>query len=105
MADLRDAACAQCAVGVALPAYNGERFVAAALRSALAQSHPVGDVVVVDDGSDDASAAAARAVGPPVRVVRRPHAGVGAARSHAMSLVRGESTPRSCCRSSVSARE
>ncbi|MGO9751518.1 MAG: glycosyltransferase family 2 protein [Solirubrobacteraceae bacterium] len=77
-------------VGAAVPVYNGERFVAAAVRSVLAQSHPVGDVVVVDDGSDDASAAVASGVGPPVRVVRQPHAGIGAARSHAVSLVRGE---------------
>jgi len=77
-------------VGVAVPVYNGERFVAAALRSVLAQSYPIGDVVVVDDGSQDASAQVAQDVGPPVRVVRRPHAGIGAARSEAMSLVRGE---------------
>jgi glycosyltransferase involved in cell wall biosynthesis len=77
-------------VGAALPVYNGERFVAAALRSLLAQTHPVGDVVVVDDGSDDASASVASGVGPPVRVVRQPHAGIGEARSHAVSLVRAE---------------
>jgi len=90
MADRHEVARARGTVGAALPVYNGERFVAAALRSVLAQSHRVDDVVVVDDGSDDASAAAAREVGPPVRVVRRAHAGVGAARTEAMSLVRGE---------------
>ncbi len=77
-------------VGVAVPVYNGERFLEPTLRSVLAQSYPVGDIVVVDDGSDDASAAVARGIGPPVRVVRRPHAGIGAARSTAMNLVRGD---------------
>jgi glycosyltransferase involved in cell wall biosynthesis len=77
-------------VGVAVPVFNAERFIGHALRSVLAQSYAVGDVVVVDDGSEDASAQVALDVGPPVRVVRRPHAGIGAARSHAMSLVRGE---------------
>jgi glycosyltransferase involved in cell wall biosynthesis len=77
-------------VGVALPVYNGERFLEAALRSVLAQSYPVGDVIVVDDGSVDASQQVARAVGPPVRVLGRPHAGAGATRSLAMSLVHGE---------------
>jgi glycosyltransferase involved in cell wall biosynthesis len=77
-------------VGVAIPVYNGERFLEAALRSVLAQSHQVADVLVVDDGSADASGEVARAVGPPVRVLRRPHSGPGATRSLAMSLVRGE---------------
>lgn len=78
------------AVGVAVPVFNGERFVEDALRSVLAQTYAVSDVVVVDDGSDDMSADVARSVGPPVRVVRRPHAGIGSARSEAMKLVRGD---------------
>jgi glycosyltransferase involved in cell wall biosynthesis len=81
---------AEASVGAAVPVYNAERFLAAALRSVLAQSYPVGDVVVVDDGSDDASGALAAGFGPPVRVERQPHAGIGAARSHAVSLVQGE---------------
>jgi glycosyltransferase involved in cell wall biosynthesis len=74
-------------VGVAIPVYNGEPYVGDALRSVIAQSYPVSDVVVVDDGSEDDSASVAAAVGPPVRVVRIAHAGIGAARSHAVSLL------------------
>jgi glycosyltransferase involved in cell wall biosynthesis len=81
---------ANAVVGVAVPVYNGERFVAQALESVLAQTYPVGDVVVVDDGSDDSSGLVAHGVGAPVRVVRQAHAGIGAARSHALSLVRGD---------------
>lgn len=77
-------------VGVAVPVYNRERFLTEALTSVLEQTYPVSDVVVVDDGSDDASAAIAEAIGPPVRVVRRDHAGIGPTRTHAMSIVRGE---------------
>ena len=73
-----------------MPVYNGERFLDATLHSVLAQSYPVGDVLVLDDGSDDLSGAVARGIGPPIRVVRRPHGGIGAARSHAMKLVRGD---------------
>ena len=65
-------AIAGASVGVAVPVFNGERFVAATLRSVLAQNYPVADVVVVDDGSDDASARLALDIGPPVRVVRQP---------------------------------
>lgn len=77
-------------VGAAVPVYDGARFIDAALRSVLVQTYPVSDIVVVDDGSGDTSGEVAAAVGPPVRVVRQPHAGIGAARSHAVSLVRAE---------------
>lgn len=77
-------------VGAALPVYNGERYLAAALASVLDQSYPVNDIVVVDDGSEDDSYAVALEVGPQIRVVRQPHAGVGVARSRAVNLVRGE---------------
>jgi glycosyltransferase involved in cell wall biosynthesis len=77
-------------VCAALPVYNGERYLGAALQSVLDQTYPVTDVVVVDDGSDDESAAVALGIGPPVRVIRQPHAGVGAARSRAVTLSRGE---------------
>ncbi|MGH9172559.1 MAG: glycosyltransferase family A protein [Acidimicrobiales bacterium] len=77
-------------VGVALPVFNCERYVVAALESVLAQTYPVSDVVVVDDGSADTSYPLALGVGHPVRVVRQEHAGVGVARSRAVNLVRGE---------------
>lgn len=77
-------------IGIAMPAYNRESFLAATLHSVLEQSHPVTDVLVVDNGSTDATAAVALAAGPPVRVVRRPHGGPGGARSLAMSEVEGD---------------
>jgi len=77
-------------VGAALPVYNGERYLAAALRSVLRQTHPVTDVVVADDGSDDASRQIALEAGTPVRVVSLPHVGAGAARTEAVRRVRGE---------------
>jgi cellulose synthase/poly-beta-1,6-N-acetylglucosamine synthase-like glycosyltransferase len=80
----------QSAVGVAVPAFNSERFLTAALDSVLAQTYPVADVIVLDDGSEDATARVAQSFGSPVRVVPRPHRGAGAARSHAMALARGD---------------
>jgi glycosyltransferase involved in cell wall biosynthesis len=74
-------------LGFAIPVYNGAPYLGDVLRSILTQSYPVNDVVVVDDGSEDDSASVAAAVGPPVRVVRIAHAGIGAARSHAVSLL------------------
>ena len=46
-------------VGAIIPAHNAESFVRDAIESVLAQSRPVVDCVVVDDGSTDATAAVA----------------------------------------------
>jgi glycosyltransferase involved in cell wall biosynthesis len=43
------------AVGIVIPSHNTQRFVAAAIESALNQDHPNVRVVVVDDGSTDGS--------------------------------------------------
>jgi glycosyltransferase involved in cell wall biosynthesis len=77
-------------VAVAIPAFNAERFIGQALASVFTQSYPVDDVVVIDDGSDDATADAARAAGPRVRVLRQPNAGIGVARSRAVAATHGE---------------
>jgi glycosyltransferase involved in cell wall biosynthesis len=68
-------------ISVVIPVYDGERFLGEAIESVLAQSLPAAEVVVVDDGSSDRSAAVAEEFGPPVRVLRKPHRGVSAARN------------------------
>jgi glycosyltransferase involved in cell wall biosynthesis len=75
---------------VIIPAYNAARYVAAAIESALHQSVPPLEVVVVDDESSDGTAAVAAAVGAPVRCVRQPHAGAGPARNLGVRESRGE---------------
>src|SRR4051795_5122495 len=72
---------AAASIAVVIPVYNGERFLRDAIESVLAQSLPAAEVVVVDDGSSDRSAAVAEGFGPPVRVLRKPHRGVSAARN------------------------
>lgn len=47
-------------VSVVVPVYNGERFLAAALRSILGQDYHHFELIVVDDGSTDGSAEIAR---------------------------------------------
>ena len=68
-------------VGAIIPAHNAAGFVRDAIESVLAQSRPVVDCVVVDDGSTDGTAAAAEAFGPPVRLVRQENRGVSSARN------------------------
>jgi glycosyltransferase involved in cell wall biosynthesis len=76
-------------VGVAIPAFNAERWLAQNLDSVLTQTRPPDDVLVLDDGSTDGTVAVAEAFGAPVRVARQRNAGIGAARNRALELVRG----------------
>ncbi|MBN2055244.1 glycosyltransferase family 2 protein [bacterium] len=57
-------------VAVYIPVYNGERYLGDCLRGVLAQTHPVADLVVIDDGSTDRSARIATELG--VRVITQP---------------------------------
>jgi glycosyltransferase involved in cell wall biosynthesis len=70
-------------ISVAMPAYQAQRWIGATLESVLNQTSPPDEVVVVDDGSTDGTAAIARGFGAPVRVVQQPNAGASAAYNRA----------------------
>ena len=62
-------------VSVVVPAFNERRTIAATVLSLAASEHPV-EIVVVDDGSTDGTAAAVERLGlPNVRVLRKPNGG------------------------------
>jgi cellulose synthase/poly-beta-1,6-N-acetylglucosamine synthase-like glycosyltransferase len=69
------------AFSVVVPLFQKRPFVARAIESVLAQTHPATDVVVVDDGSTDGGGAEVRRRFPAVIVIRQENAGVGAARN------------------------
>ncbi|MFL5844129.1 MAG: glycosyltransferase family 2 protein [Solirubrobacteraceae bacterium] len=76
-------------VSVLVPAYEAERYLGAALKSALAQDHPAFEVIVIDDGSTDATAAIAKE--HPVRLIELPaNRGPAAARNAGLAAARGE---------------
>jgi glycosyltransferase involved in cell wall biosynthesis len=77
-------------VSAIIPVYNGERFLAEAVESILRQPHRVLEIIVVDDGSTDATPEIAARLDPPVRCVRQPNSGPPAARNHGLRQVRGE---------------
>jgi glycosyltransferase involved in cell wall biosynthesis len=77
-------------VAALVPVWNGAAFLADALGSILAQDPAVDEVVVIDDGSTDGSAAIARGFGPRVRCVTRTHAGLAATRNAAVREARSE---------------
>lgn len=70
-------------VSVVMPVRDGERYLAEALDSVLAQSAPPGEVIVVDDGSTDGTAEVIASFGDRVRSAHQEP------RGHAAALNRG----------------
>lgn len=78
-------------ISVIIPLYNKEREIEGTIRSVLAQRLQPLEIVVVDDGSTDRSAALVEAIPSPlIRLVRQPNAGECAARNRAIAESRGE---------------
>jgi glycosyltransferase involved in cell wall biosynthesis len=82
-------------VTVILPTRNAERYVRSAVESVLAQRNAELDVIVVDDGSTDRSAAVVQGIGDPrVRVIPGPQQGISAAFNAGLAEAKGEYTAR-----------
>jgi succinoglycan biosynthesis protein ExoO len=81
-------------VSVIVPAYNAAGFLKRALHSALAQTMPDLELIVVDDASSDSTLALARDVAardPRVRVLHNEHnRGMYATYNRAIDVARGE---------------
>ena len=75
---------------VIIPNYNNASTLARAIESVLTQDYPAREIIIIDDGSTDASAEVAAAFGNQVRYVRQPNAGVSAARNNGARLASGE---------------
>jgi glycosyltransferase involved in cell wall biosynthesis len=78
-------------VSILVPAYNAERWVASALQSALDQSWPKAEIIVVDDGSTDQTLAVAkRYESAKLKVIRQENRGAAAARNTALRNAQGD---------------
>lgn len=77
-------------VSVIIPAYNAEQYIGDAIESALRQTRPPHEIIVMDDGSTDRTAEIARSVGPPVQVISQRVGGSGPARNLAVSRSTGD---------------
>jgi glycosyltransferase involved in cell wall biosynthesis len=77
-------------VSAIIPVYNGAATVAAAIDSALVQTYPGLEVIVVNDGSTDATADVLRRFAGRIRVVDRPNGGIAAARNTGVAAAIGE---------------
>src|SRR5271156_1661322 len=78
-------------VSILIPAYNSEEWIGDSIRSALAQTWQRKEIIVVDDGSRDRTAEAARRfASKEVKVVSTENGGAAAARNRALRLSQGD---------------
>ena len=78
------------AVSVIIPAYNAAWCVGKAVDSVLAQDYRNYEVIVVNDGSTDETAAVLDTYGDAIRVVRQANGGLSSARNAGIRTARGE---------------
>src|SRR5437660_1682693 len=74
---------------VIIPAYNVERYVAEALDSAIGQTYPNVEVVVVDDGSTDGTRRVLESYTDRAVILNQPNRGAAAARNTALAASTG----------------
>jgi tetratricopeptide (TPR) repeat protein len=67
-------------VAVIIPTYNRSHLVARAVESVLAQTRPADEIIVVDDGSSDSTAAIVSGY-PSVRLIQQSNSGLASARN------------------------
>jgi glycosyltransferase involved in cell wall biosynthesis len=78
-------------VSILIPAFNAQEFIADALESAVRQTWPRKEIIVVDDGSGDQTLAIARRYAARrVSVVTQANQGAAAARNRALSICQGD---------------
>src|SRR5438045_4325502 len=77
-------------VSVVIPNYNYARYVGDAVDSVLGQTYADLEVIVVDDGSTDASRDVLLSYGDSVKTISQQNQGVSAARNNGVAASRGE---------------
>lgn len=77
-------------VSIVITCFNYERYVALAIRSALEQTRPPLEIIVVNDGSTDGSAAVLAGFGDRITVIDQPNRGQIAATNRGFEASRGE---------------
>lgn len=76
-------------VSIITPCYNGAKFIERTLASALAQTFAPLEIIVIDDGSTDDSAAIVARMAAPVRLLRQANQGESVARNKGLAEARG----------------
>jgi GT2 family glycosyltransferase len=77
-------------VSVVIPTYNRAQYIAETIESVLAQTWRQREIIVIDDGSMDNTAAVVSQFGGEVRYIRQPNSERSVARNHGLKLAQGE---------------
>jgi glycosyltransferase involved in cell wall biosynthesis len=80
-------------VTIIIPAFNAARTIDETLRSVRSQTHRRLEILVVDDGSNDATPQIVQRHGAAdrrIRLIQQPHRGVAAARNRAIAEAKGD---------------
>ncbi len=77
-------------ISILIPCYNAEQWIAQAIESALNQTYPNKEVIVVDDGFTDASLGIIKSFGDRIRWETQTNQGGNATRNRLLELSTGE---------------
>jgi glycosyltransferase involved in cell wall biosynthesis len=77
-------------VSAVIPAFNYGRYLVEAINSVFAQTYPVFEIFLVDDGSTDNTPEIAALYGERIRYIRTGNRGVSAARNAAIAIAKGD---------------
>lgn len=77
-------------ISIIIPCYNQGQFLADAIQSALIQSYPHKEIIVVNDGSTDNTADVARSFAHAVHYIEQPNQGISGARNAGIRYCKGE---------------
>ena len=76
-------------ISVMIPVYNCDRYLGEAIESVLSQTYRPLEIIIIDDGSTDGSAAVAKRFMPHIHYYYQANAGIGSARNKGIELAQG----------------
>jgi len=77
-------------VSIIIPVWNGENYLEEAISTALSQTYPHKEVIVVNDGSTDKTGAILRRYQDRLTVITQENSGLGASRNAGVNAAQGE---------------
>ena len=77
-------------ISTIIPVFNGGRYIAQAIESILEQGYPNTEIIVIDDGSTDNTAAVVKQFNAPVCYFYQENAGIAATMNHGVRRAKGD---------------
>ena len=77
-------------ISAIIPTYNNQNFIVDAITSIQKQSHPVDEIIIIDDGSTDSTEQTITSLPYPVRYIKQKNQGPSAARNKGIQLAQGD---------------